>query len=84
MRVPPGLPLQQASLGGQHLGPAGRSYKARGLKRLRTRRQIRSTPQQAKDAIPQTAATYDNLPGREWKSLQDPTNDPIVALRVLK
>ena len=28
-----------------------------------------------------TAASYQNRPGREWKSLQDTTNDPIIAMR---
>ncbi len=39
------------------------------------------TRQQALDAIASTAATYDNTPGRQWKALQDTTNDPIIAER---
>jgi predicted metalloprotease with PDZ domain len=37
--------------------------------------------QQALDDLALTAATYDHHPGRAWKSLQDTTNDPIVANR---
>jgi predicted metalloprotease with PDZ domain len=37
--------------------------------------------QQVLDALASTAATYDHRPGREWRSLQDTTNDPIMALR---
>ena len=33
------------------------------------------------DAIALTAANYDHTPGREWKALQDTTNDPIIAQR---
>ena len=33
------------------------------------------------DAIALAAATYDHVPGREWKALQDTTNDPIIAQR---
>ena len=39
------------------------------------------TKQQALDAIAATAATYDHRVGREWRALQDTTNDPIIALR---
>jgi predicted metalloprotease with PDZ domain len=39
------------------------------------------TKQQVLDALASTAATYDHRAGREWRSLQDTTNDPIVALR---
>ena len=39
------------------------------------------TKQQALDAIAATAAAYDNRKGREWRPLQDTTNDPIVAMR---
>ena len=39
------------------------------------------TKDQALEAIALTAATYDNTPGRQWKSLQDTTNDPIVNQR---
>jgi len=39
------------------------------------------TKQQALDAIAATAATYDQRVGREWRPLQDTTNDPIAALR---
>jgi predicted metalloprotease with PDZ domain len=38
--------------------------------------------QEALDGLAIVAATYDQLrPGREWKSLQDTTNDPITAAR---
>lgn len=36
---------------------------------------------QALQILASTAATYDNLPGREWRALQDTTNDPIIAQR---
>ena len=39
------------------------------------------TKQQALDELASTAATYDHRTGREWRPLQDTTNDPIVALR---
>ena len=39
------------------------------------------TKEQALDAIAMTAATYDNMPGRSWKALQDTTNDPVVSMR---
>jgi predicted metalloprotease with PDZ domain len=39
------------------------------------------TKQQALDAIAGTAALYDHRVGREWRALQDTTNDPIMALR---
>src|SRR5882762_5978556 len=39
------------------------------------------TKQQALDAIAATAALYDHRSGREWKTLQDTTNDPIAAMR---
>ncbi len=39
------------------------------------------TKQQALDAIAATAALYDHRVGREWKTLQDTTNDPIAGLR---
>jgi len=39
------------------------------------------TKQQALDAIAATAALYDHRVGREWRTLQDTTNDPIAALR---
>lgn len=37
--------------------------------------------QQALDAIAATAAVYDARKGREWRPLQDTTNDPILANR---
>ena len=37
------------------------------------------TRQQALDALASTAATYDHRVGREWRALQDTTNDPIAA-----
>jgi predicted metalloprotease with PDZ domain len=39
------------------------------------------TKQQALDAIAMTAAAYDNRKGREWRPLQDTTNDPILSQR---
>lgn len=39
------------------------------------------TKDQALDAIAATAAAYDHRIGREWKSLQDTTNDPITIAR---
>ena len=39
------------------------------------------TREQALDAIAYTAANYQHRPGREWKPLQDTTNDPIIASR---
>ena len=37
--------------------------------------------QETLDAIAETAATYDNTPGRAWRALVDTTNDPIIAQR---
>ena len=37
--------------------------------------------EQAIDAIAATAAAYDHQVGRDWKALQDTTNDPITAER---
>lgn len=39
------------------------------------------TKQQALDAIAATAAVYDHRLGREWRTLEDTTNDPIAAMR---
>ena len=39
------------------------------------------TKQQALDALAATAATYDHRIGRDWRALQDTTNDPIAAMR---
>jgi len=40
------------------------------------------TKQQALDVFANTAATYaDGNPGREWRAMQDTTNDPIIAQR---
>jgi predicted metalloprotease with PDZ domain len=39
------------------------------------------TKQQALDAMAATAAAYDNRKGREWRPLQDTTNDPILSQR---
>jgi predicted metalloprotease with PDZ domain len=39
------------------------------------------TKQQALDAIAGTAALYDHRLGREWRTLEDTTNDPVIALR---
>ncbi len=37
--------------------------------------------QEALDALAATAALYQNRVGREWRPLEDTTNDPIVAAR---
>jgi predicted metalloprotease with PDZ domain len=37
--------------------------------------------QETLDAIADTAATYDNMPGRDWRPLVDTTNDPTIAQR---
>lgn len=37
--------------------------------------------QQTLDAIAGTAAAYDHRAGREWRALEDTTNDPIIAMR---
>jgi predicted metalloprotease with PDZ domain len=39
------------------------------------------TRQDALDAFAATAAAYDYRIGREWRTLQDTTNDPIAAMR---
>ncbi|MBO9543701.1 peptidase M61 [Caulobacter sp.] len=39
------------------------------------------TKQQALDSLAATAATYDNRRGRDWRPVQDTTNDPIIANR---
>ena len=39
------------------------------------------TKQEALDAIAGVAATYDHRVGREWRDLEDTTNDPIIAMR---
>ena len=39
------------------------------------------TKQQTLDAIAATAALYDHRVGREWRALEDTTNDPIIAMR---
>ena len=39
------------------------------------------TKEQALDQLAYTAAIFSHRPGREWKSLQDTTNDPIIASR---
>ena len=39
------------------------------------------TRQQALEALAEVAAVYAHRRGREWKSLQDTTNDPIIAGR---
>jgi predicted metalloprotease with PDZ domain len=39
------------------------------------------TKEQALDQLAYTAASYSHRPGREWRSLQDTTNEPIVASR---
>lgn len=39
------------------------------------------TKQQALDSLASTAAAYDNRRGRDWRPVQDTTNDPIIANR---
>ena len=39
------------------------------------------TKQEVLDAMAWDAAVYDNRVGREWRPLQDTTNDPIIAMR---
>ncbi|HXW25005.1 MAG TPA: hypothetical protein VEK73_09675 [Xanthobacteraceae bacterium] len=39
------------------------------------------TKEQALDELAYVAATLQHRPGREWKSLQDTTNDPVTANR---
>ncbi|WP_454758744.1 M61 family metallopeptidase [Caulobacter segnis] len=39
------------------------------------------TKQQALDSLASTAAAYDNRRGRDWRPVQDTTNDPIIASR---
>jgi predicted metalloprotease with PDZ domain len=39
------------------------------------------TKQETLDAMAATAAAFQHRTGREWKSLQDTTNDPIVEMR---
>ena len=39
------------------------------------------TKQQALDAIALDAAVYENRIGREWRPLQDTTNDPVLSMR---
>jgi len=37
--------------------------------------------QQALDSLAMTAAAYDHRVGREWRAMQDTTNDPIISQR---
>ena len=37
------------------------------------------TQEQARDAIAQIAASFEASPGRNWRSLQDTTNQPIIS-----
>lgn len=39
------------------------------------------SPQDARDSLAITAALYDERIGRDWKALQDTTNDPITIAR---
>ena len=39
------------------------------------------TKQQTLDALASTSAAYDHHVGREWRALQDTTNDPVAAMR---
>jgi len=36
---------------------------------------------QALESLALVAASYDNLPGRKWRALEDTTNDPIISSR---
>ena len=40
-----------------------------------------TTAQQARDQLARTAASYDNQAGRQWRNLQDTTNDGIMTAR---
>lgn len=40
-----------------------------------------TTKQQALDSLAMTAATYDHRVGRQWRAMQDTTNDPIISQR---
>lgn len=42
------------------------------------------TKDQALELLAQTAAYFDQLPGREWRSVDDTTNDPIISGRAPK
>jgi len=37
--------------------------------------------QQALDIWAMSAASFQNIPGRQWRAMQDTTNDPIIAAR---
>lgn len=37
--------------------------------------------QQALDVLAMTAASFQNIPGRQWRAMQDTTNDPIISQR---
>ena len=39
------------------------------------------SPEQTRDALALTAATYQHRVGREWRSVVDTTNDPILSAR---
>jgi len=41
------------------------------------------TKDQALDLLAMTAAAYENLPGRSWRSLDDTTQDPIISGRTI-
>jgi len=47
---------------------------------LTARSGLRSLPEE-RDALALTAATYDHVPGRAWRSMQDTTNDEIINPR---
>lgn len=40
-----------------------------------------TSKQQALDSLAMTAATFDTRVGRQWRALQDTTNDPIISQR---
>lgn len=40
-----------------------------------------TTKQQALDSLAMTAATFDTRVGRQWRAMQDTTNDPIISQR---
>ncbi len=37
--------------------------------------------QQALDVLAMSAASFQNIPGRQWRAMQDTTNDPIISQR---
>ena len=37
--------------------------------------------QQALDVLAMSAASFQHIPGRQWRAMQDTTNDPIISQR---